>query len=436
MADDRTHPRFLRGPAAIAAKDLKPLFDGGEPMKILRDDLDKILTWAAQNKVSDIVLQAGEPIVAVHQDDVLRVGNRMLTSDEIQDLLAMIVSPEAPAQLKGSNDIPFRHQVAVDRGLRYQFRGQATGIQSPNGLGSAIELDFRTIAAVPPSYNDIRLPFEIVEAFLPKSGLGLVTGPTGSGKSTTLAAIIRYFLETEPRRVITHEHPIEFDFYAIPNRWGTVAQSQIGDHLKDWKHAVKIMLRRKPSRILFGEIRDRETIEGSFVAAQTGHSVLGTLHTNSVPSAIPRLVNEFPEAARWSMARNLIESMNVILHQRLIKSLDGGLVALHEWLSFNEEDRDRVLAAGETGYVAEIANMLRERGTRLVDSAERAFSEGLIGERDVAIARGDYRASLKALVAETGTKAPIRISDEGSAPAHEPVPLPAEIGALDDEGDA
>lgn len=377
-----------------------------EPQRFIRNDIDHILKWASKiSGVSDIVLQPGEPVVAVYQDETIRVTRKVITVDETAEILATIVSPDAPARLKGGEDAPFRYPLRLSRTETLQFRGQATSIQAPLSMDSCAELVFRSIPSVPPTVDDIGLQAEIVKACLPKSGLVLVTGPTGSGKSTTLAAMLRLGLETPPgRRTITYEQPIEFDLQAIPNRIGTVAQSAVGDHVRSFAHGVKIALRRKPARILFGEIRDKETIHGSFVASQTGHAVYGTLHTDSVATAIPRMVNEFPEEARWAMARNLIESSRLIIHQRLVKNNKGSLMALREWLVLDEEKRHRILAAGEFGYVQEMTRLMAEGNTRLIDDVKSKYDDGLMGADEYQEYEDQYAADLRALAAEVQQK--------------------------------
>ncbi len=380
-----------------------PYRDGCEPLRILKPDLDYLLTWATEIKASDIIFQPGEPPVVVYRDETVRVMKRLLSTDEVNDILVIVTSPDAPARLKGANDIPFSWQVKQDRLSTLRYRGQATAIQSPSGMDSAVEVVFRTMPAAPPTVDEIGLPPEIVDAALAKDGLMLVTGPTGSGKTTTLAAILRKGLETKPgRRLICYEHPVEFDYYSVENRQGTVAQSQVGEHVHSFQHGVTIALRRKPARILFGEIRDVETIEGAFVAAQTGHAVYGTLHTNSVPAAVPRMVNEFPAASRWAMARNIIDSSRLIMHQRLTKSSSGSLLALREYLIFTEAVRARILSAGELGYVGEMAAILRENRTRLIDDVKDKHDAGLLSEQSYLEFRQQYAAELTALAAEAG----------------------------------
>lgn len=370
-----------------------------EPTRLGRDDLDHALCWAARHGVSDIVLQSGEPISVVQSGEVRRVMHRKLNNDECTDLLSSVVNPDAPSRLKGAKDIAFRHRVRVSREESYLFRGQATAIQAPQGMDSTCELVFRAIPSVPPSCADLELEDEIVNNSLPQEGLVLVTGPTGSGKSTTLAALLRRAAEAEPgRRIITYEHPIEFDLFAVPNRKGTIAQSQIGEHVGSFAEGVQIALRRKPNCILLGEIRDRPTIEGSFVAAQTGHAVYGTLHTNSVASAIPRMTNEFPEESRWSMALNLVETARLIIHQRLVRRKGGGLVALREWLVFDEALRSATIAAGAGGYVQVMTEALRQRKTRILDDAVRKYRMGLLDDEAMSYYRQQYAAEYAALM--------------------------------------
>lgn len=353
-----------------------------------RTSLDALLCWAVEQEASDLAIKTGSaPSVRLH-GHWQRVGRRILNPEEITGLLTSIHQAAAMATLQGGVPLDFRYVVKPERGVRYGFRVSATAT-AVQAADIGVEIVLRTIPSQPPTADDLALEQAIRDASSPKYGCVLVIGPTGSGKSTTLAAIIRGRLETAAEHIITYEAPIEFDFEAIPNPVGIVSQSEVPTHLPDFSSAVANALRRAPDVILIGEARDKATIAGCVRAAITGHAVYSTTHANSVPMTIPRMADEFPSEERWPMAIKIIDAMRMIIHQRLVRRPDGKRTALREYLVFGEDERRLLIDAGESRFTRVCADLVHERGQSLVQDAAAKHAEGLIADSEYSVLKAE-----------------------------------------------
>lgn len=359
-----------------------PVFDVGV--------LDALLIWLSDKGGSDAALISGETPTVRLDGEWRRVGHRVVSPEELALVLQSIYQQSALAILQGGVQLDFRHVVRVRRGVRYGYRANAVaGLSSRADMG--IKITFRAIPSQPPSFDDLGFEDLLRDNAMPSFGLVLVSGPTGSGKSTTLASIIRRRIETLPENVQTFEAPVEFDYEAVKNKKGLVFQSEVGPNVESFEAGVAGVLRMAPDVILIGEARDRATIEGLVRSAITGHAVYSTTHTNSVAMTIPRMTDEFPRDSRWAMAVNLIDATRLSIHQRLLRRPDGGRVAVREMLVFDEQVRSTLFAAGSDRYVRETKRLVQERGQPLIADVEAKYRQGLIAE-------GDYRR----LVAELG----------------------------------
>jgi defect-in-organelle-trafficking protein DotB len=229
----------------------------------------------------------------------------------------------------------------------------------------------------------MNLPPQIIDAITPEQGVVYVTGATGSGKSTLLASIIRSITEDADsnRKVLTYEAPIEFVFDNVEKISSIVSQSEIPRHLPSFAAGVRNALRRKPRLILVGEARDPETISAVMEAAMTGHPVYTTLHSNSVSETIRRLVITFPSEERQGRTIDIIETVRLIISQRLVPTVDGKRVALREYLIFDEKIRDILLETDILNITNVVRKLVREHGRTMEADAHEKFKAGLITER-------------------------------------------------------
>jgi twitching motility protein PilU len=224
----------------------------------------------------------------------------------------------------------------------------------------------RTIAAEIPNFDTLRLPPVLKDVVMEKRGLVLVVGGTGSGKSTSLAAMIDHRNATSPGHIITIEDPVE---YAHRSKQSLVTHREVGVDTHSWHHALKNTLRQAPDVILVGEIRDAETMEHAIAFAETGHLCLSTLHANSASQTMERIINFFPEERRTQLLMDLSANLRAVVSQRLIRTPDGkGRVAAIEIL-LNTPTVSEKIFKGEFHELKGVMNKSRELGMRTFDWA-------------------------------------------------------------------
>jgi twitching motility protein PilU len=250
----------------------------------------------------------------------------------------------------------------------------------------------RTIASEIPSFEKLKLPEILKDVVMTKRGLVLVVGATGSGKSTTLAAMIDHRNRTSGGHIITVEDPVE---YVHHSRMSLVTHREVGVDAKSWHNALKNTLRQAPDVILIGEIRDTETMEHAIAFAETGHLCLGTLHANSASQTIERIVNFFPEERRTQLLMDLSANLRAIVSQRLVRREDGqGRAAAIEIL-LNTPTISEKIVQGQFHEIKGIMSRSRELGMRTFDWALfELYNEGVISF-DEAIRNADSANELR-----------------------------------------
>ena len=281
-------------------------------------NITELLTFSVTNKASDLHLSAGlPPMIRVH-GDVQRLDLAPMDHPAVLAMLQGIMS-EAQRKLYAEFlEIDFSFEVP---GLA-RFRVNAFNHQ--RGAGAV----FRTIPSKILSLAELNAPKIFADLALKPRGLVLVTGPTGSGKSTTLAAMVNYLNEHEFGHILTVEDPIEF---VHESKKCLINQREVGHHTQSFATALRSALREDPDAILVGEMRDLETIRLAMTAAETGHLVFGTLHTSSAAKTIDRIIDVFPGEEKDMIRAMLSESLQAVISQTLCKTKDGlGRVAAHE----------------------------------------------------------------------------------------------------------
>jgi twitching motility protein PilU len=255
-----------------------------------------------------------------------------------------------------------------------------------------VSMVIRTIASEIPSFDKLKLPEILKEVVLNKRGLVLVVGATGSGKSTTLAAMIDHRNRSSAGHIITVEDPVE---YVHVSRKSLVTHREVGVDTHSWHHALKNTLRQAPDVILIGEIRDAETMEHAIAFAETGHLCLGTLHANSASQTIERIINFFPEERRTQLLMDLSANLRSIVSQRLVRREDGnGRAAAIEILLNTPTIAERIFQ-GDFHEIKAIMTRSRELGMRTFDWALfELYNEGLISF-DEAIRNADSANELR-----------------------------------------
>lgn len=352
-----------------------------EPVRVTIDTVNEILIHAVKLGASDITFQTNEPILAEIFGRLKKITRRRLSNNEVGEILNAMYGPNATTIIMGGKDIDTHYEIRPNRTDRYRFRINGTGCQVEGHDG--IQITARTIPTDPPTLDSMQLPENIISALAPEQGVVYVTGATGSGKSTLLAAIIRNITEaTEShRKVLTYEAPIEFVFDNVEKISSVVSQSEIPRHLPSFAAGVRNALRRKPRLILVGEARDPETIAAVMEAALTGHPVYTTLHSNGVAETIRRLVITFPPEERQGRTIDIIETVRLVISQRLVPTVEGKRVALREFLIFDEKIRDILLDTDILNITNVVRKLVREYGRTMEADAHEKFSAGIISER-------------------------------------------------------
>lgn len=362
-----------------------------EPTRFTPASIEAMLEYCETKDASDITIQTNQPVFAEIYGRICQITHRKLSNTEVGDILNEIYGPNGTAQLLTGVDIDTHYEIRPNRTQRFRYRvnGTACMVEGHDG----IQLTLRTIPTTPPNIDMMKLPPEIMESIAPQEGIVFVTGSTGSGKSTLLASIIRHLIEDPEshRKVLTYEAPIEFVYDEVETSSAVVSQSEVPRHIPSFADGVRNALRRKPRVILVGESRDAETIAASLEAALTGHPVYTTLHTSGVAETMRRLVGSFPAEERMGRTIDILETIRLCIWQKLIPTVDGKRVALREYLVFDEEVRDILLAEDPNEVTSATRRLVRERGVLMVEDAKRHFEEGTISKRDYELIIKGYK---------------------------------------------
>ena len=316
--------------------------------------IDALFKLMKQQGASDLHLSSGAPPIFRLHGEMERLNYPPLSHEQTKALIFEILDAEKRAHFEANHDLDFAYALEeVGR-----FRGNV--LETHRGIAAV----FRIIPSKILTADELKLPEGIRKMTRFKKGLVLVTGPTGSGKSTTLAAMIDLINRTRREHILTLEDPLEF---IHENQMSLVNHRQIGTHTLSFGNALKAALREDPDIILVGEMRDLETISLAMSAAETGHLVFGTLHTNSAPKTIDRIIDVFPKDAQEQVRSMLGESLKGVVCQQLLKTADGkGRIAAHEILLGNPAVSN-LIREGKTFQIPSIMQTGRGEGMQLMD---------------------------------------------------------------------
>lgn len=292
------------------------------PMKGLGESvpIDRLFRTMEAEGCSDLHLTSGNPPLYRKDGEIVPLGgDDALSPAEVERLLLPIMPDQNYEEFIERRDADFAYELPGVGRFRCNI------FMDRNGPGAV----FRIIPAEILTAEDLKLPEKILDLCFLTKGLVLVTGPTGSGKSTTLAAMIDYINRKRSDHIITVEDPIEF---VHENKKCLINQREIGVHTMSFKNALRAALREDPDIVLVGEMRDLETIAIAIETAETGHLVFGTLHTNTAPSTVDRIIDQFPPGQQAQVRTMLSESLKAVISQNLCKKIGGGRVAALETL--------------------------------------------------------------------------------------------------------
>ncbi|MGP4943177.1 type IV pilus twitching motility protein PilT [Pseudoalteromonas nigrifaciens] len=355
---------------------------GGSNLSFTESDFNDFLLWAVNEiKVNDIFIETNEPLGIKKDNITYNVTDRVIRYHELSALLKEIYQQSAPSELQRGQPFGFAYTFTYGKDEQLRFRVDASAGNSSSGVDEGIELVLRPTQGEPPSVEELSLPTRIVNVTKSTDGLVIVTGPTGSGKTTMIGALLKYIIQNMRKHVLSVEDPIEFDLKQVPNRLSRVIQSELGTNVVSFAKFIKHMLRRSPDVILLGELRDAESIEAGILAAQTGHLVFATGHTNNSSSAIERLIDDLPADQQKSKLLKLVSSTRAIIHQRLINGRNGGRVAVLEELHINRELQMQMysIVSRENRSLSNfLSEHIEKHGLSIKCSIKSKFSQGLL----------------------------------------------------------
>jgi len=316
--------------------------------------IEELLEITFIQKASDLHLIVGlPPTLRINGELVSISGKENLSEEEVKDLIFSLLNEEQKEILLVNKELDF----SFDYKEKGRFRVNA--YHQKGTLAAA----FRLLPLNVPKIDEINLP-EICHQFVNlKQGFILVTGPTGHGKSTTLAAIIEEINQTRPVHIVTIEDPIEYMFF--PKK-GIISQREIRADTHSWQIALRSCLREDPDVVMIGEMRDYETISSAITIAETGHLVFATLHTNSAAQTVDRVIDVFPENQQEQVKMQLSNALEAILSQRLLPSLEGGRIPAFEILLSTPAVRTAI-REGSTHLIDNIIQTSGELGMKTLE---------------------------------------------------------------------
>jgi twitching motility protein PilT len=343
--------------------------------------LEAMLIEMAQRGASDLLIIAGAPPVFRIGGRLVRTTDAPLSTDDIHALLATLVTPRLREKIEaeGAADFSLRLGRAASDEDRRAWRFRVNVHRQRGTLAAAI----RALPTEVPTLQQLRLPPSLAELVKPQRGLVLVCGPTGSGKSTTLAALIGELNRTEARHIITIEDPIEYEHR---NAKSVIEQIEVGRDAPSFASALRASLRQDPDAILVGEMRDLETVSTALTAAETGHLILSTLHTSDAAQAIHRIVDVFPPAQQTQIRQQLALSLNAVVVQHLIPRSDNkGRTVAVEVLLANYAVQNHIRNEKLQNLSTEITLGKRQGMISLEDSLSALVRDGLITVEDARV---------------------------------------------------
>ncbi len=339
---------------------------------MLEADFNKLLAEVVESGSPDLHLQVGQaPVVRLRNGSISSIGSYpAMTKEDVTDVINLIMNDEQRTHFK--ENLEFDFSYSVDSKGRFRVNV----FQEKNGPSLA----FRVIAQRIPTLEELGLGPTIERMLMLRHGLILVTGPTGMGKSTTLAAMVDYVNQNRNAQIITIEDPIE---YVYQNKNSLITQREVNVHTHSFANAIRSALRQDPDVVLVGEMRDLETISAAVTLAETGHLVFSTLHTPDAAQTVDRIIDVFPPNQQQQIRTQVANTLKGVISQVLLPRLDGqGRVACREIMVANDGIRNCINQAQVHQIYSMIQIGQQEGMVLLDDSLERAVRAGLVSKDD------------------------------------------------------
>lgn len=342
--------------------------------------MDRLFQLMKDKAASDMFLSVNSPIQLKLNGNLIPINQQKMDQNSIMALLGEVVSTDKLRELEKNNELNMGIPVQGIGSFRLSAFAQ-------RGSTSAV---FRYIPGQIPSITDLHIPPVLSELIMEKRGLLLVVGATGSGKSTTIAAMLDHRNATKSGHILTLEDPIEFLF---SNKKSIVNQREIGTDAASLNIALKNALRQAPDCILIGEIRDKDTMSAAIAYSQSGHLVVATLHANNSYQALTRIINFFPLETRQSLLVDLASTLRAIVSQRLVRAIDGGRRPAVE-VMLNTRHIAELIEQGDLSQIKEAMEKSLSPGSQTFEQALlQLIKEGLVTQEE-ALANADSATNL------------------------------------------
>ena len=381
----------------------------------------RITDWLkhlATENGSDLYLSTGAPPCAKFDGQLRPIDSDILRPGEIRDIAYEVMDETQQAEFEQELEMNLATSIPGYGRFRVNIFVQR----------NEVAMVCRNIVADIPQWQDLRLPPILPEVIMRKRGLVLFVGATGSGKSTSLAALIDYRNANSSGHIVTIEDPVE---YVHSHKKCIVNQREVGVDTRNWHNALKNTLRQAPDVILIGEIRDRETMEHAIAFAETGHLCISTLHANNSNQALDRIINFFPEERRHQLLMDLSLNLQAFVSQRLVPTLDGKRCAAIEVLLGTPRVQDLILR-GQIDGIKEVMQKSENAGMKTFDTALfELYQEGLISEEE-ALRNSDSPNNVRLKIKfanEDGSPSTGTVADVGQHVSLEPTLEPEEEAA-------
>ncbi|KZX57826.1 hypothetical protein A3709_19575 [Halioglobus sp. HI00S01] len=366
-----------------------------DPNKFKKEQFDRLLLWAKSIGANDVIFKTSEKVAVKKDGAILRVTATTLNLNVLRPILQEIRNKSVEANINSGHPLEAAYNVEGENKTSNRFRLCGTAVKGANASGSEIHLVCRVIPADPPTTDELGLPPTVVRGIDYDSGLFLIAGPTGSGKTTTCSSLIRKAVEETSKHIVTYEDPVEYDFSALDARTSLIAQSEVPTQIEGFVEAIKNAMRRAPDIIYLGELRSAETIMAAGQASASGHLMLSTLHANDCAAIIPRMVDLCPSSDRTAVRNLLINETRVLMNQILLPAVGGGRVAVREYIEFTDDIRrtlNRNVVGSGDDIGAAVRELVRSHGRSFLDDAKELHKQGVLNVdqlRRVATNSGD-----------------------------------------------